>query len=118
MNILKTAFSFLILFSLFSCANDSQEELALQVERDENQLITYNLDVAPLLARRCFQCHDDPTANGAPSRSAWVNFSVVRANAAAINGRIANGTMPPSGGLPQAERDLIAQWIEDGMLEN
>lgn len=85
---------------------------------EEVRLLTYDADVAPLIASRCFACHNDPTRNGAPRNSTWVNFDIVSANAALINARVASGSMPPRGGLVQAERDIIAQWIADGMLEN
>jgi len=93
-----------------------EEEPPVLVE--ERQLLTYDADVAPLIASRCFACHNDPTRNGAPRNSTWVNFDIVSANAALINARVASGSMPPRGGLVQAERDVIAQWIADGMLEN
>ncbi len=109
-------------FSMFSCSSDdsgdTQAEEPATLTEVENQTITYDANVAPLIASRCFQCHNDPTANGAPSRSTWVNFDIVSANAARINARVANGSMPPSGGLAQAERDVIAQWIAGGMLRN
>lgn len=121
------------LLFMFSCGSDdsSDEDTAPVVEatpeeessetpvvEGANQTVTYDRDVAPLIASRCFACHNDPTANGAPRSATWINFSIVSANAARINARVANGTMPPSGGLDQAERDIIAQWIADGMLEN
>lgn len=127
-------------FSMFSCGSDDsgdteqveEEEVAVVAEPSqeeeevppvvivapENSSVTYDADVAPLIASRCFRCHNDPTANGAPSRSTWINFDIVSANAARINARVANGSMPPSGGLAQAERDVIAQWIAGGMLRN
>ena len=126
------------LLLMYSCSSDDssdeettpETEVAVEEEteettdeetpvvEEENLAITYDRDVAPLIANRCFRCHNSPTANGAPSRSTWVNFDIVSDNAARINARVANGTMPPSGGLAQAERDIIAQWIADGMLEN
>ena len=119
----KIVLLFAALLLMYSCSSDdsANEETAQEetpVVEEQNQLITYDKDVAPLIASRCFRCHNDPTAFGAPPSATWVNFSIVSANAAGINARVANGTMPPSGGLAQAERDIIAQWIADGMLEN
>lgn len=134
----KIVLLFTALLLMYSCSSDdsADEETATEAEatpeeesgetpqgetpvvEGENLLVTYDKDVAPLIASRCFRCHNDPTANGAPRSTTWVNFSIVSANAAGINARVANGTMPPSGGLAQAERDIIAQWIADGMLEN
>ncbi len=79
--------------------------------------VTYDADIAPLISSRCFRCHNDPTANGAPRGATFVNFGIVSRFAGAINFRVGNGTMPPGNPLPQAERDLISQWISDGMLE-
>ncbi len=100
---------------------EQEEQMPLEdapVVEEGNQLLTYDIDIVPLIAKRCFQCHNDPTANGAPRSSTWVNFDIVSANATRINARVANGSMPPSGGLAKVERDIIAQWIADGMLEN
>lgn len=112
---------------MYSCSSDSSEDTspATLVQQNDNvpttdsqnQLVTYEKDIAPLIANRCFRCHNDPVANGAPRGTSWINFAIVSERAASINTRIANGTMPPSGGLAQAERDLVAQWITDGMPE-
>lgn len=102
---------------MYSCSSDSSEDTSPEVPVQQNQLVTYDNDIAPLIANRCFRCHNDPVANGAPRGTSWVNFAIVSENAASINTRIANGTMPPSGGLAQAEKDLVAQWITDGMPE-
>ncbi len=96
---------------------DKEEEKPPVVEESSGPKVTYDKDIAPLISSRCFRCHNDPTANGAPRSTAWVDFDVVKRNASAINLRVGNGTMPPSAGLIQSERDLIDQWIKDGTLE-
>ena len=96
---------------------DKEEEKPPVVEESPELKITYDKDIAPLISSRCFRCHNDPTANGAPRSTAWVNFDVVKRNASAISFRVGNGTMPPSAGLIQSERNLIDQWIKDGTLE-
>jgi len=83
--------------------------------------VTYTADIKTVLDSRCISCHasslQGAARNGAP---AGVNFDTYNAAVASgnrANVRIQAGTMPPAGGIPQSERDLFQQWIDQGLLE-
>jgi hypothetical protein len=49
-----------------------------------------------------------------------INFNTYAdavSNASLASARVQAGIMPPTGGLPQSERDIIRQWLEQGLLE-
>jgi hypothetical protein len=81
--------------------------------------ISYEADIKPLIENRCDHCHGP---GGVQSHRDWTVYANVKANAAMIKSLTANGTMPKdlagTGGLPQAERDMIACWVDDGALNN
>jgi hypothetical protein len=83
--------------------------------------VSYEADIKPLIANRCVHCHG-PNGVWAGTTRDWTVFANVKNFAAAIKSKTADGSMPKdlagSGGLPQAERDLIACWVDDGALNN
>jgi len=81
-----------------------------------NSSTSYQLDVQPIMANNCniFGCHDGSNS----SLPNFENFSVVRSNAAMIRSRTQSGNMPRNGTLTQAEKDLIACWVDDGAINN
>jgi len=80
--------------------------------------VPYEPTVRTLLATYCTSCHASTLTgyarNGAPASVDFDSYSsaVVWATPARI--RVGAGTMPPSGGLPQAQRDLFAVWVGNG----
>ena len=82
---------------------------------DISNAITFNNDILPLIEGKCQPCH---TPNG--DNRNYTVYSTAKARAASIVIRTANGTMPrngANGGLSQAQKELFAQWVEDGTLE-
>jgi uncharacterized membrane protein len=79
--------------------------------------VSYVNDIKPLIENRCDHCHGP---GGVKSDRDWTVYANVKTFAAAIKTRTANGSMPADmvGGLPQAERDLIACWVDDGAPNN
>jgi len=81
--------------------------------------ISYENDIKPILQANCIKsgCHNGD--NGADRN--WSVFANVKEKAQGIKTRTGNGTMPADiapTGLPQAQRDLIACWVDDGAKEN
>jgi mono/diheme cytochrome c family protein len=109
----------LVTFIVLACTNVSESDL---INEQPNEVITYNANIKPLIDSNCLSCHSDPPRNGAPFP--LTNFEQVSVSAengsllSALNKQTGEtGAMPPSGRLPQPTIDLIAQWIEDGQLE-
>ncbi|MFD2586723.1 hypothetical protein ACFSQJ_07255 [Croceitalea marina] len=123
----KLMLLFLALLCFFSCTNDSEADLILADQQEENNddpesnEITYENTVRAIIQNSCVGCHDNPPRNGAPF--SLINYQQVSNRSGAIlnamsrqNG--APGAMPPSGRLPQNTIDMIQQWIDNGLPEN
>lgn len=81
-----------------------------------NSSTSYQLDVQPIIVANCniFGCHNGSNS----SLPNFTNFSEVKSNASMIRSRTQSGNMPRIGSLTQAEKDLIACWIDDGAVNN
>jgi len=83
--------------------------------------VTFDVDIAPVLEDRCLRCHSIESQgagrNGAPINVNFDTFQDAVMWSDLMNQRIQSGTMPPDGGIPNEERALFQQWIDDGLLE-
>ena len=81
---------------------------------------TYNDDIAPIIMSNCLNCHGATPSNGAPSSFNTYNLVKTGVQSGNILNRINNTTnpMPPNGLMSQSNRDIIQQWLDDGLLEN
>ncbi len=104
--------------SFLACTSDSEDDLTNPPVVTPDP-ITYAADIQSIMDNACNQCHSDPTQNGAPislTTYTQVRFAVENRNLIdRMNSDVA--PMPPQGLLPQATRDIIQQWIDDGFLE-
>ena len=74
--------------------------------------VTYTLDMSTFFTDNCSPCH--APGGGQPN---WLNYTNARNNSASIRNRvIVVGNMPP-GGMDQTQKDLLQQWIDDGLKE-
>jgi len=101
-------------------SNEATERLSGQVD--------YATQIKPILAEHCFRCHDKKSKGGLrlSSRAAalrggeseWpaiVPGDPGESYLLEVIDPDAGGSMPPQGDpLPEAERELIARWIEQG----
>lgn len=114
----------LLAISIFSCSNDSEDDLTDNVPLTNNNnsvVITYTEHIQPIMQSSCVGCHASPPVSGAPFALTNYNQVSQRANAVLNSMNLqsgAAGAMPPSGRLPQSTIDLIQLWIEGGKLEN
>ncbi len=81
--------------------------------------VSYQTDIKPILEASCTKsgCHNGD--NGAAMN--WNVFANVEAKATLIKNRTGNKSMPldiAPAGLPQAQIDLIACWVDSGALNN
>ncbi|MFM7159779.1 MAG: DUF1549 domain-containing protein, partial [Planctomycetaceae bacterium] len=80
--------------------------------------------MAPLLARRCLECHNATEKRGGldltsetAARGGGDSGAALPTKAgedSLLGERVAAGEMPPKGGLPAAEREVIARWLAGG----
>src|SRR5438093_11703329 len=91
----------------------------------DKQKVTYSKDVAPILNRRCVECH----RAGEVAPMAFTSYKEVRPWAKAIKERVLTRAMPPWFADPhygdfkndrrpsQQEIDTIAGWVATGAPE-
>lgn len=119
----KTTYLFTILsLTIFSCSNNSEDDLIDTTPIPEGQKVTYNADIKSIIDNNCTFCHNNPPVNGAST--SYVTYQDVSSQANSILNRISlqageGGAMPLGGPrLPQTSIDLFQQWINDGLLED
>jgi len=108
----------LVLFVTINCTNDSESDFLLtqdpvsesEGKPEEEITISFTNSVAPIISTR----------NGAPFP--LVTFNDVNSRSGAVLRAISKQTgeanaMPPSGRIPQANIDIINQWIEEGKVQ-
>ncbi|MBC8256725.1 MAG: T9SS type A sorting domain-containing protein [Candidatus Marinimicrobia bacterium] len=87
--------------------------------------VDFNSDIQPILNAKCIQCHG---SSAGLSLSSYDNLMAGSYNGAVINPydhssselwlRVYSGQMPPGNNdMTSAEVDLVAQWIDEGALE-
>lgn len=109
-------------FVLYSCSSNTIDDVFEPIE-EVPELVTYQ-DVKFVFDNVCTQCHSNPPQNGAPmplvtfenARDAILNRGLLDR----ISRQEGESGLMPLGGprLPQGTIDLMAQWREDGLLEN
>jgi hypothetical protein len=112
--------SMMIGFLLVSCSNNSPDDLT-----DNQQItgqVTYEVNVAPIMAASCVSCHSGVGASGNLRLENYTQVREATENGALIDrmSRPASDplVMPTSGPLPQTTIDIILAWETDGYLEN
>lgn len=112
-------FSF-VTFLFFSCTDHGLEDLTDPIE--EIDLVTYTVNVKPIIDNNCIFCHNNPPISGAPmpllTYDNVKNAILTRDLIARINSNDPAFLMPAGGPkLPQNLIDIIEQWQTDGLLE-
>ena len=106
---------------ILGCTNASEDDLI--DTQPLPTLVTYNVDVKPIIDNNCLNCHISPAINGASIplliynnvKSGVENNNLI----SKISGNGPGGLMPFGGPmLPQNLIDTIIQWEADGLLEN
>jgi uncharacterized membrane protein len=122
MKIKNLMYVFGIVIMLFNCSSSSDDEPTPNPNPNPNPTgkITYNGNIKSVMSANCTSCHGSPTTNSAPM--SLTTYSQVK-SAVETRGLInrinnANNPMPQSGLMTQTNRDLIQQWVDDGLLEN
>ena len=112
-------FFFAVVGLLYNCTTNTIDEGDVTDLPPIVEVVTYDDDVAPIIANNCIGCHSGPNANAGLDLSSYANVRGAAEQGNLVN-RINNGSnpMPPSGILPPATRQIIDQWVADGFLEN
>jgi hypothetical protein len=91
----------------------------------ESNEVRFSTQVAPLLAKRCLECHNETTAEGGlnlTSRSqaveaggeSGVAIQPSDLSASLVWSRVNSDEMPPEHPLDDDEKKLLARWIKSG----
>ena len=111
---------FVTITSLFimNCSSTSGDDLSETPDPNPSTKITYDADIKSIMSSNCTSCHGNPKTNGAPT--SYTTYTQVKNGINSIISRVNNvsNPMPQAGLMPQANRDLIQQWKDDGLLEN
>ena len=77
--------------------------------------VSYANEIRPIIDTNCqlSSCHGDNP--GIPS---FATYPDVQANASGIKFKTSSGSMPPGGPLPDAEVQLISDWVDQGAPNN
>lgn len=77
--------------------------------------VSFDSQVKNIIQVNCVKsgCHD-----GGSTLPNFSNLSTIQANASRIKTNVLNGSMPKDGSLTQAQKDLIACWVDDGAPSN
>ncbi len=77
--------------------------------------VSYSSEIRPIIDTNCqiSNCHG--AQQGIPS---FATYADVSANASNIKFRTSSGSMPPAGPLPDAEVQLISDWVDQGAPNN
>ena len=77
--------------------------------------VSFSASISPIISTKCASSNCHGGTQGPDLRT----FKGIHDNAARIKTVTGNGTMPKGGPeLSQAEKDLIACWVDDGALNN
>lgn len=113
----KTILFGLVTLFLFSCSNDSTDDLTLPPAAN----ITYQKDVRAIMNQSCATsgCHNASSNSAGLVLETYAQVRNAFENRGAL-GRMESTTnpMPPTGNLPSTSIDLIKTWISNGYIEN
>ena len=124
----------ILLFHLFGCDNkldpiqvrdkcpaDGKEQFQDTSQPDGTGLITYTSHIKTILDQYCVRCHSTQkqgdARNGAPIDHNYDTYIEAKASGIHGNERIQAGSMPPEGPMPDDNKALYQQWIDEGMPE-
>lgn len=114
----------LLLSGVMGCSSSDNSEGAPEEETNNNgggnaMDLTYTADIRPIIQANCLSCHGNPPTNNAPM--SLTTYSLVKSaveNRGLVN-RINSSVnpMPPDGRMPVATRQMITDWVNQGLPE-
>lgn len=115
------------LFLIFaSCSSSSDDDMSGEgtMEDDDPMVMpmarNYTEDIQPLIQSNCISCHSNPPVNNAPMSLETYDDVKNAVETRSLLARINSSTnpMPPQGRLPANTRQIIEDWIDQGLPEN
>ncbi len=108
------------LLTLLSCKKDKASETPIKsvptpVPITQCDTISFKKDIEPLISTYCLSCHNTQFTSASVDLSTFENVFI---NAESSLSSIQNGTMPPSGKLPENLIQKFNCWIKQGKLNN
>ncbi len=85
---------------------------AFTVDASATPATTYNNTIKAKLSSTCSGCH-----NASPRMIIGSTYTTDKSNAATMNTRIQNGTMPQGGPWSASDKALMQAWVDAGMPE-
>lgn len=114
----------LLISGLMGCSSSDNSEGVPNEESNNNggtnaMDLTYTSDIRPIIQSNCLSCHGNPPTNNAPMslttyalvKSAVENRGLVNRINSSVN------PMPPDGRMPSATRQMITDWVNQGLPE-
>lgn len=104
-----------LLVLVSSCATDSWEAIEYQAPRADEP-VSFEKQVAPIFQVRCASagCHDG-TVVGV---SSFLTYEEIQADVDLIRTNVLYGYMPPVDPMGADSIQIIADWIDQGALNN
>jgi hypothetical protein len=122
-------FLFCILSLLFlpHCSYESEENLYGE-ELCDTTLLSFALDISPIVVDHCSGCHGGTSTSAASAGLLLVSYSQIQSSATdlSLSGMINRISrlqgdplmMPSSYRIPQCQIDKIIAWVDQGALNN
>jgi uncharacterized membrane protein len=113
----------LLISGLMGCSSSDNSE-GVPTEDSNNggnnaMDLTYTSDIRPIIQANCLSCHGNPPTNNAPM--SLTNYTLVKSavETRGLVGRINSSVnpMPPNGRMPSATRQMITDWVNQGLPE-
>ncbi len=77
-------------------------------------VVSYTKDIKPLLTQHCVSCHSSSSS----TRADLTSYAAAKIVGQALVGRVLGGSMPPSGSLSTAHKQIFQAWSQTGFPEN
>lgn len=108
---MKKSFLLLLMMGIMFACGDDAEEMEPVVDPCDGTEYTYTSNVKSIIDSNCAtaNCHDG--SNARPDYRTYDGIFAFRIQAAT---RAANGSMPPSGALPDDMVEILQCWVADG----
>jgi hypothetical protein len=95
--------------------SNSTDSTATDTTASGGATVSFARDINPLIQSTCAT----PGCHAARANSPELtSYTLIEASKDRVISRIRLGSMPPSGPLPQRQKDLIQTWIDEGALNN
>ena len=98
----------LVFLSLFVLTVATAMEYEPNSTRVLNGAPTYQKDIKPIFKARCSQCHNYMVGKN------WQKYDDAYAERDKIKLKVGNKEMPMGQDMPEAERNLIIDWVNGG----